>query len=879
MRVRAATWRAALVTAVLACGGLAQAQAPSPAEHSGGSDAAGAPSAPPSSPRPRAFADVIKDATRVGGHFTVYRKDDRVWLELLPAQLGEAFYFAADVARGLGERGLYGNQMGRAHLAYFRRSGERVQLVARNDEFFAAPGTPQSRFVSESFTESLIGSAPLVSLPHPETKALLIDAGALLIADIPGYLTRLEAAFRMPFALDRANSAFARVTNTPQQTVLEVRAHYAVPKLPAPPLKPAADPAPAPPRTLPDARSAFLHFRYSLAQLPAEPMPARAADERIGHFTVARVDYTEDTSPKPRRHFVQRWRLEKKDPQADVSDAREPILFWLDRNIPEKYRRSVADGVLEWNKAFERAGVRNAIVVRQQAGEDEIEQGPPRRAVVRWFTGADVGFAIGPRRADPRTGEILAADIGMSDVFGRGARRLVAEDLGATALATHDRQAFQDCTYAADAAHELEFASDLLEARGVAMDGPEAEALAQLYVKETIMHEVGHVLGLRHNFRASAAYDLRQLRDPAFTQHRGIAASVMDYIPFNLPLEGEPRGDYMMGTLGAYDYWAIEYAYRPLEAGAEQAALARIAARATEPELAFGTDEDAGAEPAYVGIDPDVNRFDLGADPIEYYQRRLRLTQELWARLRGVKPGPAESPERLTRSLMNGLRQVARVAPLVAKYVGGVTHRRSSAGSGRPLYEPVPQARQREALARVTRDFLRSDSFRLAPELLSRVGIDQFERPSNPFLSVSAAVLSVQKPILDHLLSDAVATRLLESPGRVVDGRQVLGLGELHDTLQASIWSEAFAGRDADLLRRNLQREHLKKVAGALLRPAATTPADAVALLRENARRLAGALRAAQSKPGLGRETRAHFAESFNALDEALKAPLQRGSL
>jgi hypothetical protein len=335
----------------------------------------------------------------------------------------------------------------------------------------------------------------------------------------------------------------------------------------------------------------------------------------------------------------------------------------------------------------------------------------------------------------------------------------------------------------------------------------------------------------------------------------------------------------MMGTIGAYDYWAIEYAYRPLEAGAEKAELARIAARASEPELAYGTDEDAGVEPLYVGIDPDVNRFDLGADPIAYYERRLRLTQELWARLRSVTLGPAESHERLRRSLMSGLQQVARVAPLVAKYVGGVTHRRSSAGSGRPLYEPVPQARQREALARVTRDFLRSDSFRLAPELLSRVGIDQFERPSNPFLSVSAAVLSVQKPILDHLMSDAVATRLLESPGRVVDGRQVLGLGELHDTLQASIWSEAFAGRDADLLRRNLQREHLKRVAGALLRPAATTPADAVALLRDNARRLAKALRAAQSKPGLGRESRAHFAESFTTLDEALKATLQRGAL
>ena len=878
MRAGAANWRAALAATALVCGGWAQAQAPAPAENSGGSEAGGTPSAPAPSARPRAFAEVTKDAQRSDGHFTVYRKDERVWVALLPAQLGEAFLFSVDIAQGLGERGLYGNQMGRSYVAYFRRSGERIQLVARNEEFFAAAGTPQSRFVGESFAESLIASAPVASLPHPETKALLIDAGALLIADIPGYLTRLETAFRMPFALDRNNSAIVKLTNQAQQSVFEVRAHYAVPKLPAPPLKPAAEGAAAPPRALPDPRSAFLGFRYSFARLPAEPMRPRVADERIGHFTVAREDFSEDTSAKRRRHFVQRWRLDKRDPAAAVSATREPLVFWLDRNIPEKYRRAVADGVLEWNKAFERIGLKDAIAVRQQEGADDIEQGPARRAVVRWFTGADVGFAIGPRRADPRTGEILTSDVGMSDGFARGARRLVAEDLGAGAHAGAAENGGDACAFASGVAQELDFARDLLEARGQAMDGPDAEALAQRYVKEVIMHEVGHALGLRHNFRASAAFELRRLGDPQFTRQNGTAASVMDYIPFNLPLEGEPQRDWVMESIGAYDYWAIEYAYRPLAPDEEPAALARIAARSAEPELAFATDEDAGVEPLYLGIDPEVNRFDLGSDPIAYYERRLRLSQELWRRLQGMKLAPGESAERLTRSLTNGLRQVERVAPLLAKYVGGVTHRRGGV-AGAPLYEPVPQARQREALDRLTRDFLRSDSFRFAPELLSRLGIDQFQRPENPFPSVATAVLRIQKPILDHLLSDAVAVRLLESPGRVVDGRRVLGLGELHDALQASIWSEAFAGRETDLFRRNLQREHLKKVAAALLRPGATAPADALALMRENAQRLSAALRGAQSKAGLSRETRAHFAESHKALDEALKAPLQRGGV
>ncbi|TAK45568.1 MAG: DUF5117 domain-containing protein, partial [Betaproteobacteria bacterium] len=634
----------ALVAAALALA-MPFARGQSPTGNGAEAETAATPAAPPGpvapSPRPRPYRDVLKDAVAQPGHFTLHRKDDKVWIELRPAQFEVPLFFSFNITRSIGERGLYGNQMGRSHVAFFRRSGERVQLVARNEEFFAARGTPQARFVEASFTDSLIASAPVVSLPDPDNGAVLIEAGALLIADIPGYLTRLETAFRMPFALDARNSTVARVNNSAQQTVFYVRAHYAVPKIPAPPLKPPAQALPPPPKATPDPRSAFVTFQYSLAQLPTEPMAPRLADPRVGHFTVARVDHTDDTSPKARVHYVTRWRLEKQDPAAAISPVKQPILFWLDRNIPEKYRKSVADGVLEWNQAFERIGLGDAIVVRQQLGEDDIDRGEARRAVVRWFTGADVGFAIGPSLEDPRSGETLAADIGMSDVFARSARRLVAEDLGRSAGdAGAAAGALPGCSYAADAAHELDFASDLLAARGIAMDGPEADALAQAYVKDTIMHEVGHVLGLRHNFRASTVYRLEDLRDPEFTRRRGMATSVMDYTPYNLALQGERQGEYRMSTIGPYDYWAIEYAYRPLDPGEAPQALAKIAARSTEPELAYGTDEDAGSGARFLGMDPEVNRFDLGPDPLAYYRRRLRLSRELWDRLQALRLAP-----------------------------------------------------------------------------------------------------------------------------------------------------------------------------------------------------------------------------------------------
>jgi hypothetical protein len=854
------------------------------------------PAAPAGQPKP--FNEVLKDSQQIAGLFKLHRKDEKVWIELRPEQFDKPFFFSMNIPRSIGERGLYGGQMGGPstvsrgyHIAEWRKIGGQVQLVARNTQFFAAEGTPQARFVEQSFSDSLLASAPTASLPEPDTKAVLIEANALLFADLPGYSTGLEQAFRMPFTLDSRNTSFTKVTNTDSLTSLQVSAHFAVPKISPPPLTPPPVANPPPPFTTPDPRSLFVGFQYNFMKLPEKPMAARLADPRLGHFTASRIDFTEDVNAKPRSYFVTRWRLEKKDPAAAVSEPKEPIVYWLDKNIPERYRKAVAEGILEWNKAFERLGFREAIVVKQQAEQDDFDTMDSRHASVRWFTGADVGFAIGPSHIDPRTGEILDADIGMSDVFARSARRLVAEDLarplaGDVAAAPARSQdpamaerGFLACNYMEQGADEMEFAFDLLEARGLDMSSPEAEALAQSYVKDVIMHEVGHTLGLRHNFRASTIYSAKQIADVQFTRKNGITGSVMDYTPFNLALNGEKQAEYLMSTLGPYDYWALEYSYKPIEAKDEKAELGRIAARSTEAFLAYATDEDAGFGDVRIGIDPDVNRFDLGADPLEYYRKRMKLSRELWDRLQTLKLASGESYERLTRSFAAGFSQLARVAPLAAKYVGGVRHVRDFAGSERALYEPTPIARQREALAMITNDLLREDSFRFRPEFVSRLGIDHFARPRNPDISIATAVLTVQKSVLDQLLSEAVAGRLLDSPDKVGNGTKVLRLSDLYDTLQGAIWSEVKTGRDISPLRRNLQREHLRRVAAMLVRASPTLPADARSLVREDAVELQGGIRNALAKGGQSKEARAHLRESLDTLTEALKAPMQRSGV
>ena len=843
------------------------ASAPPPA-------APAAPAANPAAPKP--FKDVIKDAKEHKGYFTLYQKDEKVWMEIRPEQFGKPFFFSNSVANAVGERGLYASSMQGSDHAEFRKIGNQVQLIARNMAFHATPGTPQAHALAQGFSDSLLGSAPVVAAPHPDSKAVLIELNTLLINDIIGYSTDLEHAFRMNFSLDKANSSIAKINVDDKLTGVLVNNHFSVPRIAAPPITPPPVPATPPPANLPDPRSMFVGVYYNFMPLPEQVMRPRLADDRIGHFVTSFDDYTDDTTIKTKRRFVNRWRLEKADPAAALSAPKQPITYWLDKNVPEKYRKSVTEGVLLWNLAFEKIGFKNAIVVKQQTESDTFDTMDARHASIRWFMGSDVNFARGPSLKDARSGEILDADIMMSD-FGRGARARVAEEFPKTGPSGHVDAHGPDCRFALEAAAELGFALDVLEARGdVDMDSPQAEALAQAYVKETIAHEVGHTLGLRHNFRASTVYTAAQLQDTAFTQANGTAASVMDYNPFNLAVKGEKQGDYMSGTIGPYDYWAIEYAYMPLDPANEATELARIVARSTEPWLVYSTDEDSGTGAL---SDPAVNQFDLGSDPLAYVQKRLTISKELWDRAHKRQLKDGESYETLRRNVNSGLLQFSRTVQIAAKYIGGTTTLRDHAGTGRSTFTPVPAAQQRQALQIIADTLFNASNFVFTPELLARMGIDQFERSSTRArLSPTAAMLSTQTAALDQLMSDTVAARVLGSVELAKNPKDVLSLNELYGTLQSSIWSELGTANDITSFRRDLQREHVKRVAQAIIKPSGATRADARSLQRQHATALLAKIRLAAGRMKSA-EARAHLMESEVMLAEALKAPLMRSAI
>ena len=852
------------------------AQTPAPAAK----PASGMAGAPASVGQPKPFKDVVKEAKEVPGFFTLWRKDEKTWIEIRPEQLGKPFFFATSLKQGIGEGFLYGGLMGRTYVAEFRKLGTQVQLVAKNTQFTAKEGSREARAVAQSFADSLVGAGAVASLPHPDTKAILVDAGAILLGDINAFSSSLERTYRQNYAYDAKNSALVGSRSTPEETTFTVTAHYALARLALPPVTPGPTPYREPPSTLQDVRSLFLGVHYSFSRLPEEPMRPRRADPRIGYFTNVRWDYTDDLSLSPRVHNIARWRLEKKDPQAALSEPKKPIVFWLDRNIPDRYRPAIAEGILEWNKAFERIGFKDALRVEVQPDDADWDTSEVRRASVRWMTTAKPSFgAIGPSQRDPRTGEILDADIGIDMVRLRNARNLRVEGIPAAPMAGQDHDA--SCLAAEHAELERGFALDLLEARGtIRPDGPEAEEFVLDDLRDLMMHEVGHTLGLRHNFRASTIYTTAQLADPDFVAKNGIAGSVMEYNARNIAAPGKPQGRFNMRTLGPYDYWAIEYGYKPIDPAREPEELARIAARSNEPLLAFATDHDANEN-----VDPEVNRSDLGRDTLEFAEQRIALSRELWDRWQERPLSGDETYVALRRNLSRGLNSIGQVAKVTAKYVGGVSVLHDTAGSPRAPLTPVPAERQRAALRLLEKNLFVADSFRFKPGFMRRLARDELERgneygmgigPQTADYSLSTEVLAIQRGVLDHLMSDAVAVRILESELKLDDPKTAFRLSELYEALFGAIWSEAKAGREAPILRRNLQREHLARVSAALVKPSAASPADARGLLRESARGLAAQLRSAKAKPGLSKETRAHYAESLNTLEEALKAPMQR---
>jgi hypothetical protein len=840
------------------------------------------------------FDEIVKNMEVIKGLFTFYRKADenKIYVEIATNQFDKLFLFSGSIDQSAGEKGLYASQQAGEFPFSFHLVGKQVQFLIRNPVYTATNGTPEGRGVAKSFPNSLLASARILSRPHPDRKSLLVNAYDLFVLDLPGFAPALSEIYKPSgYRFDRGNSALGTIKSFPENVLIEVDLHYAT------------DNPRARTITLPDARSIPIVVKYDLAQLKTTDYKPRLADDRVGHFLSVQADYSSDHPKSLLVRRINRWRLEKKDPKAAISEPKQAIVFWLENTIPVEYRPYIREGALMWNKAFARIGFTNAVVVRQQPDNADWDAADARYSTIRWFQGADAGFAIGPSRANPFTGEIYDADIGISEEMARHIRRFGEEYAGPisgaapiAALAepvampklAWTRDDYHACEYSRGMLEQGAFGAAVLQARG-ALSKDMEEKLIHEYLVEVVAHEVGHTLGLRHNFRASSMLKPDELLDDSKTDEMSQSGSVMDYNPVVLAQKGQKQGHFVPTTLGPYDYWAIEYAYKPID-GDETAELAKIASRCAEPQLAYATDEDALGTYSPAAMDPMANQFDQSSDPLGYYTGRINIVRELWTSMEENLLEKGEGYQVLRRTFNRGFGEYSNGLLIGAKFLGGVYHRRDHFGdaNGRTPYEPVSADKQREALSFLQKYAFAENDFELPPTLLNRLAMQRLPGISGLEGVIAAdgrndyawhdSVLNLHRAVLNRLYQPLTLGRLQDNEMRFAPNEKVFTMADMFAGLDSSIWSELDNNTPKiSAMRRNLQREHLKHLVRLSVRAYPGVPEDATSLARASLVTLRGKLHPALSGNHItDPTTRAHLEETADRVKAALEAQVWR---
>lgn len=839
------------------------------------------------------FDGVIKDSEKSAGIFTIYRQkeNNKIYLEIKPEQLQKNFLATATLESGIGERGIYSGLPLQDFLFYFQKIDNKLQFVVRNVNFRTREGDPQKISLARSFSDSVLYNLPIKSI-HPERKTILIDLGDLLLSDLAG----LSASLELSASAEQGYFGSAKVF--PHN--LEVQSIFN--------LTGAGIGASEGLNALADSRGFTIKLHYSISELPNNNYQPRLADERVGYFITAYQDLSQNDRDDNFVRYINRWNLEKQDPKAEISPPKKPIVFWIDNAVPLEYRDAIREGVLMWNQAFLKAGFKDAIEVKQMPDNATWDAADIRYNTIRWINTVDGYFALGPSRVNPLTGEILDADILVDASFVRALKneyRQIVLPSSQTSTPTSlsalmknhplcskgekntkglkgnlSRLAGEyDLCYGIESANQFAFGA--LAMSMLSNTVPNQEQIKEYthqYLRLIIAHEVGHTLGLRHNFRGSNLLPPEQMNNPEITRTKGLTASVMDYIPPNIAPSGTPQGDYFPDKVGSYDIWAIQYGYTPSGSKstiAEKSFLEEIAKQSTKPELSYSPDEDTSE------IDPTSAPWDNSGNVLTYSRWQLDNSRLMWNRLDRVYPMAGESysdlRERFNTIFGNYLRQLY----YTSKYIGGQSFYRvnPSDDQERLPFVPVPVEQQRQALATIQEYVFAENALNFSPSLLNKLAPSRWlhwgSSPTTGRLDypIHDLVLYVQSVVLSDLLSSDRLSRMKDIEIKSKPG-EALTLPELFTTLQTGIWTEVLQPKgklEISSLRRGLQRQYVNFLTAMVLRKV-DVPEDARTLAWYKLKQLDQQLKRVKSNDDY---TKAHLLETRDRIEKTLAAPLQ----
>lgn len=716
----------------------------------------------PPSQDPQPYDKVItKDAKSKTGVFAVHVVKDKYYYEIPKSELDKEYLWVSQIAKttiGVG----YGGQALGSRVVRWERNGNKVHLRDVNYDVVADRKLPVSRAVAAANNNAIIMTFPIAAFGKDD--APVIDVTRLFTTDVPEFSARqrLQAS-----SLDNARSYIERISTYP--TNIEAESSLTYTKAPTPP---GAPQQPANPFLGAGMRpgSATVVLHHSMVKLPENPMQPRLFDERVGYFSVSQMDYGVDEQRAPRRRYINRYRLEKKDPSAALSEPVKPIVYWIDAATPTKWVPYMKAGVESWQKAFEAAGFKNAIIAKLAPTPEEDPDFSPedaRYSVIRWLP-STIENASGPNIHDPRTGEILEADI----QFYHNAMKLAGSWYFSQASPLDPR------------AQKLPLPDDLMGK----------------LIQYVCAHEIGHTLGFQHNMKSSSMYPQEKVRDAAWVHKMGHTPSIMDYSRFNYVAQPEDHiaVEDLIPAIGPYDVWATKWGYAPISGAgtpdAEQATLNTWAReQETTPWFRFSTANSGGSDPGElteaVGDADAVKSTALGIKNLQRVSKYL-----LAATTTKVGEPYDDLSDMYGRMLGQWVLELNHVGALV----GGFNSQQKHAGQEGTLFTPVPKTRQVEAVKFLNDNAFATPTWAIDREILRRIEpIGELSRISN-----------AQSRVLANLLSSPRFARLVEQES--LDGASAYTAADMLADVRKGIWKELDAPQiRIDAYRRNLQRAYL----------------------------------------------------------------------
>jgi hypothetical protein len=749
------------------------------------------------------ITDKVKTSKKIDGLFTMYQDTvtGSVQLYIKKNRLNKEFIYQSFSLNGPTQ--LFLNQsMHRTTLIFtIKKVFDKIELSKVNTSFYYDENNPISKTKDVDKPEAVFYSEKLVA---EDSAGYLIAADGLFIsekldpvkpASIPGFP---NFGFSLG-SLNTSKSKYQSVRSFAKNTDVVVDMAYDNPGAFA---SGGAD--------ITDPRYVRVRIQHSFIEMPDNDFRGRRDDPRVGFFFQQKTNQT-SISPVPYKDVINRWSLKKKDTSAALSEPVEPIVYWVENTTPLEYRQTIMEAGLKWNEAFEKAGFKNAVQMKMMPDSTDWDPADLGYNVIRWVASAQPSYgAIGPSFVNPRTGQILGADITIE--WASGSSIPIVDELFNGSIGTSNQQIlssnnneehYKTCTLAQDLKAQLVTGMTVAEATGA---GPaEIKEIHKQFLLYLIMHEMGHTLGLNHNMKSSQMLSPAEINNKEITRKIGSIGSVMDYPAINIALDKSKQGDYYTTRTGPYDLWAIEYGYKPFAESEEEKELQKIAARSNDPKLAFGNDGDDMRAPGK-GMDPRVNVFDLTNDAIGYAEERFKLVNNVMGKLiqKYSKPGQSYAELRSRYGTLNNQRRDMMSA--VSRYIGGVYIDRTTPDQNSPNkpFTPVPVATQKRAMAVLSKYIFAPDAYDADAPLFAylqpqRRGFNQ--NPAGDDYKVTNNILNNQVfNVIAHILNPATLQRITNSR---LYGNQYSAADVMSDLLKACF--------DADMKGNvNVQRQYLQ---------------------------------------------------------------------